>query len=84
MATNDAPTTPIELIAPPDGDHAPETWSADLADAEFARLVKGTKVITPVTRVLLALVLAELLLHLRLDLGADLGLRTRLADPLSS
>ena len=58
MTTKDVPTNPIELLSPPDGDHAPETWSADLADAEFARLVKGTKVITPLTRVLLAVVVA--------------------------
>ena len=45
--TNDAPTMPIEL----------EPWSADLADAEFARLVKDTKVITPLTRALLVLLL---------------------------
>ena len=36
----------------------PDTWSADLADAEFARLVKGTKVITPLTRVLLVVLVA--------------------------
>ena len=56
MTTHDAPTTPIEVISP-DGLQA-EPWSADLADAEFARLVKGTKVITPVTRILLAVLVA--------------------------
>jgi hypothetical protein len=54
MTTDEMPTTPIEVIEP----HDEHGWSADLADAEFARLVKGTKVVTPVTRVLLALVIA--------------------------
>ena len=57
MTTHEPPTTPIEVISP-DGDHAADTWSADLADAEFARLVKDTKVITPLTRVLLVVVVA--------------------------
>ena len=35
-----------------------DTWSADLADAEFARLVNDTKVITPLTRVLLVVLIA--------------------------
>jgi hypothetical protein len=35
-----------------------DTWSADLADAEFARLVKETKVVTPLTRVLLVVLIA--------------------------
>lgn len=57
MTTQEPPTTPIEVISP-DGDHAPEPWNADLADAEFARLVKDTKVITPLTRALLVVVIA--------------------------
>jgi len=57
MTTHEPPTTPIEAISS-DGEHAPDSWSADLADAEFARLVKGTKVVTPLTRVLLAVVVA--------------------------
>ena len=56
MTTNDVPTTPIEVISP-NGDDASD-WSADLADAEFARLVKETKVITPLTRVLLVVLVA--------------------------
>ena len=56
MTTHDAPTTPIEVISP-DGLQG-EPWSADLADAEFARMVKGTKLVTPVTRILLGLLVA--------------------------
>ncbi|HJQ42692.1 MAG TPA: hypothetical protein VJ831_06390 [Jatrophihabitantaceae bacterium] len=37
---------------------ASQEWSADLADAEFARLVKDTKVITPLTRALLVVLVA--------------------------
>jgi hypothetical protein len=57
MTPHDAPTTPIDVISP-DGEHAPDPWSADLADAEFARLVNETKVITPVTRALLVVLVA--------------------------
>ena len=57
MTTHDMPTTPPVEFVSADGDHH-EQWSADLDDAEFARLVKETKVITPVTRILLAVLLA--------------------------
>ena len=57
MTTHEPPTTPIDVISP-DGEHGPDTWSADLADAEFARLVKETKVITPLTRALLVVLVA--------------------------
>ena len=57
MTTHEPPTTPIEVLSS-DGDHAAHAWSADLADAEFARLVKETKVVTPLTRVLLVVLIA--------------------------
>ena len=57
MTRHDMPRTPPVEFASSDGDHH-EQWSADLADAEFARLVKETKVITPLTRILLAVLVA--------------------------
>lgn len=48
MTTPEAATSTIEM----------EPWSADLADAEFARLVQETRVVTPLTRVLIVVLVA--------------------------